>query len=263
MKSARSVSSFLSQRFLLPGSPLRWLNLVRGGNPQKPSILCLHGGTGNWTNYRPLLSYLKNDFFFLLPELRGHGLSPWFGPCTLDDLYADVELVASTLPRPFPLVAHSFGGYFAVRLAATRPEWVSHLMLMNTASHIPSGLAMKAVYLAAPMTELLASPEGVLSTGSAITRFLIEQLVPQWDCEPYYDAIQCPALVVLGGLDPLVPLALGQASASRLTGARVKVLPVGFHISMWEQPGRLATWFRELIASHPAEPRPPASTSTS
>jgi pimeloyl-ACP methyl ester carboxylesterase len=161
-------------------------------------------------------------------------------------MYSDIEQVASTLPRPFHLTAHSFGGYFAVRLAATRPDWVDSLMLMNTASHIPAGLAMRVVGLASPLTELLSSPEGLLSTGGDITRFLIEQLVPEWDCEPYYPKIDCPTLVVLGGLDPLVPLALGKQSAGRIAGATTKVLPVGFHIAMWEQPRRLAEWFREL-----------------
>lgn len=173
-------------------------------------------------------------------------------------MYADIELVAASLPQPFHLAAHSFGGYFAVRLAATRPEWVRSLLLMNTASHIPSGLAMRVVGLASPLTEFLSSPEGLLSTGGDTTRFLIEQLVPEWDCEPYYAQICCPTLVVLGGLDPLVPLALGKESAGRIQGAVTKVLPVGFHIAMWEQPRRLAEWFRELSGVRRAGTSQPA-----
>lgn len=238
-------SSFQSARFLLPGSPLRWLNLVTGGPADKPPLLCLHGGTGNWSNFRPLLAHLQSDFRCFLPELRGHGLSPWSGPCNLDELYADVEEVAATLPHPFTLAAHSFGGYFAVRLAAEHPDWVSALMLMNTASHIPAGLAMRVVGLASPLSEFLSSPEGLLSTGGDTTRYLIEQLVPEWDCTPFYARIVCPALVVLGGLDPLVPVALGRESARQIS-ADTRVLPVGFHIAMWEQPRRLAEWLREL-----------------
>lgn len=233
------------------GRPHGWLHAVRPHRIGAPTMLVLHGASGNWTNYRPLIRYFRHTHAIHSLDLRGHGRSGWPGDSTLDDFFQDVEAYAATLPRPFELVAHSFGGYLGVRLAAEHPDWVSRLTLLNTGWSIPQGLPYRLMRWLTPYAGLLARPEGIISTGSAITAYLMDHILPDWDCRPYYPRVMCPTMTVLGGLDPMIPLSVGRESAA-LLGSRLHVLPVGFHVSMWEQPGRIAGWMRRFSADHPA-----------
>lgn len=64
------------------------------------------------------------------PDLLGHGRSPWRAPWTID---ANVAALAEVLTEPVVVVGHSFGGAIALHLAATRPELVKGLVLLDPA----------------------------------------------------------------------------------------------------------------------------------
>jgi len=251
---------FFHRRHALPPGSAQWLHAVSGGLAQGPTMLCLHGATGNWTNYRPLMKHFA-DYRIEAPEMRGHGRTPWAGPCSLDELYYDLEHFAERLPKPMLTLAHSFGGYFGLRLAATHPDWVSHLVLFNTAHTIPRGLPFKSLRWTTPLCNRIASPEGLIATNSLVTEYLMDVLLPHWDCRPLYPRLQCPVLVVAGGLDPLIPINLALASADLMPVSRVRVLPVGGHVAMWERPALLNHWIRDfLTAFPPGAPGRPTST---
>lgn len=231
------------ERFELPQG---WMHYAQVGHQGRP-LVCLHGGTGNWTNYRPLIRHLAGDHQIWAPEIRGHGRTPWQEGTTLESIYDDLIRFLATLPRPFVLLSHSFGGYFGVRLAAEHPDWVSHLVVMNSARVIPRSLPFRVLRWITPLCGLLARPEGVISTGSRVTRLLIDEVIPGWDLQPYYPRVRCPSMVILGRLDPLIPLALGRQSAGQLGARRLEVLPWGMHVAMWERPGTIHRWLREFL----------------
>lgn len=64
------------------------------------------------------------------PDLLGHGRSPWRAPWTID---ANAAALAAVLTEPVVVVGHSFGGAIALHLAATRPELVTGLVLLDPA----------------------------------------------------------------------------------------------------------------------------------
>lgn len=64
------------------------------------------------------------------PDLLGHGRSPWRAPWTID---ANAAALAAALAEPVVVVGHSFGGAIALHLAATRPELVAGLVLLDPA----------------------------------------------------------------------------------------------------------------------------------
>ena len=235
------------QRFALQPEDEGWLHSVLTGNPSGHSLVCLHGATGNWSNYRPLLKHLASDHRIACADLPGHGRSPWTHNYTLEELYQQLLQFVAAQPKPIRLVAHSFGGYFGVRMVAEHPDWFSHLVLFNSAGHIPRGLPYRICQLFVPYADRVAHPEGMLASNGRVTSYLMGQVLQDWDLDRYYPQIQCPALVVLGKLDPLIPWQLGQQCAQRMSQARCQILPWGMHICMWEQPTQLNRWMRQLF----------------
>jgi len=238
--------NFIHRRFAL--SSQAWLHTVEGGQPQAHSLVCLHGATGNWSNYRPLLRWFSHDHRIACADLPGHGRSPWTHNHSLDELYQQLLQFVAAQPKPIRLVAHSFGGYFGVRMAAEHPDWFSHLVIFNSASHIPRGLPFRVCSYFTPFCDWIAHPEGVLASGSAVTAYLMREVLQDWDLRPFYGRVRCPVLVVLGRLDPLIPWKLGQWSAAQMERSRCQILPLGMHICMWERPRQLQTWMRQLFA---------------
>ncbi|MEU0495709.1 alpha/beta hydrolase [Mycobacterium sp. NPDC006124] len=109
------------------------LSVRRFGPRTPPRILALHGLTGHGQRWESLAVRL-GEYSILAPDLLGHGWSSWAAPWTID---ANVAALANLLRReadaPVWVVAHSFGGAVALRLAATSPELVAGLILLDPA----------------------------------------------------------------------------------------------------------------------------------
>ena len=223
-----------------------FLNVVEAG--QGEPVLLIHGGAGSWANFTHQVRDLSRTYRVLAPDLRGHGASPWPGPSDIDDFYGDLTALigALDLPTAFNLVGHSFGGYLSARLAAEFPERVLSLALLNTAGHLPKGLAFRFLETFSGGADLVHHYyPWLVSTGSDVATCLMRRTLKQWDCWDLYPRIQAPTLVVLGGLDPLIPLRQGREMARRIPQARLKVLPAGGHVCMAEKPGLVSRWLRQ------------------
>ncbi|GGD34780.1 alpha/beta fold hydrolase [Aureimonas glaciei] len=83
--------------------------------------------------WRPWLYAFSASHRFVRYDPRGCGLSDRFvSDLSLDAWQADLEAVAATIPEPrFVLMGLSQGGALAVRFAASCPERVTHLVLIN------------------------------------------------------------------------------------------------------------------------------------
>lgn len=234
-------------RFALPHDPGRHLHAVSAGQPSGPVLLCLHGATGNWSNYRQVMARFAHHYRLEAVDMPGHGRSPWPRDPTLEDLYQDMQSYVATLPKPIVVLAHSFGGYFGVRLAAEHPDWFSHMVLLNTAHTIPRGLAFHFLRWFSPWSGLLARPEGIISSGGLVTRHLVDHVLPHWECNPYYPSIRCPVLGIAGRLDPLIPHRLARSSLHSLGKHQFRSLPLGMHVAMWERPALLHRWISRFV----------------
>jgi long-chain acyl-CoA synthetase len=236
-----------SHTFDLRGSREHWLHVAEMGHSHRQTVVLVHGAAGNWRNFLPQMKFLSQNFRVVAVDLRGHGRSPWPNPASrIDDFYADLEEFLDWLPERFSLVAHSFGGYLCTRLAASHPERIQHLALLNTAKHIPRGLTYRMLEVMTPGADLLSAPEGFIAANAEVCKHLLSEVLQHWDCSPFYARIQCPKLTVLGALDPLIPLDLGIESAQRL-GGPIYTLPLGAHVCMWEAPAQVNAWLLELL----------------
>jgi lipase len=114
------------------------LHVHRYGPPGPVRVLAVHGLTGHGRRWEHLAATRLPDVTVLAPDLIGHGRSSWAAPWTIE---ANVAALA-TLVRdgqsadsgePVVVVSHSFGGAIALRLAATHPELVAALVLLDPA----------------------------------------------------------------------------------------------------------------------------------
>ncbi|MDX6308012.1 MAG: hypothetical protein QOI06_1058 [Nocardioidaceae bacterium] len=97
-----------------------------------PSVLALHGITSTHMAWPEVANRLP-DVTLLAPDLRGRGRSAHLGgPYGFATHVADlVALLDSAGCERVVVVGHSMGGFVAVALAATHPDRVSRLVLVD------------------------------------------------------------------------------------------------------------------------------------
>lgn len=103
------------------------------------AVMLLHGFLGSARNLRTLAQrwqQLQPENRFVLPDLRGHGVSPPLpagGNVTLAALAADVLATArqQELTPPYRLVGHSLGGRVALAAARIAPESIAEIALLD------------------------------------------------------------------------------------------------------------------------------------
>lgn len=115
-------------------SPRGELAALRGGRPDGPRLLCLHGWLDNAASFVPLAAGLE-DFDLVALDLPGHGASAHRAPGH-DYAFADwIHDVLDALDAlgwdRADLLGHSMGGAIAGTVAAAAPERVRRLALIE------------------------------------------------------------------------------------------------------------------------------------
>ena len=250
-----------------------------------PPLLLLHGLGGaasNWSELAPLLARRSR---LLVPDLPGHGgSSPLPSAPTLNP-FADVVATVAEHEGMLPaaVVGHSLGGLVALRLALRRPGSVEALVLAAAAgissatrtqeTWITLLVLARPARLVAPYRRVIArvpwlryavfwpwevadppalSPravEGFLA-GSALHTDIGDAGRALVHDDPRTDLhrVRCPALVVWGARDRLVPLTDGIEYARRLR-APLRVVPDCGHLLIGERPDACAEAIESFLAA--------------
>jgi triacylglycerol esterase/lipase EstA (alpha/beta hydrolase family) len=106
------------------------------GNPDGIPLVLIHGANSSLHVWEGWARALKHEARLILVDLPGHGLTgAWPRGDYTVEAYADfIEMLVDTLNLDrFVLVGHSLGGGVAWTFAATRPDRVSQLILVNSA----------------------------------------------------------------------------------------------------------------------------------
>jgi lipase len=130
------------------------LNVCRFGPQRPPQILAIHGLTGHGQRWQTLADQHLPEYAILAPDLLGHGRSSWAAPWTIDANVAALgHLLDTDAKGPVWVVGHSFGGAVALNLAATRPDLVAGLVLLDPA------VALDGAWMLEIADAMLSSPD--------------------------------------------------------------------------------------------------------
>ena len=128
---------FEQRRFALAGSEI----FARtGGNATKPALLLVHGFPQTHAIWHRVARALMNDYFIVMPDLRGYGDSshapglPDHGNYSKRAMGQDlVEVMQALSIDEFYLCGHDRGGRVAHRLATDHPARVKKLCVIDIA----------------------------------------------------------------------------------------------------------------------------------
>jgi pimeloyl-ACP methyl ester carboxylesterase len=253
-------------------------------------IVLIHGSMGSLHMWEGWVRELGDTARLVTVDLPGHGLTGvWPREEYTIDAYADfIEVLVDTLDLDrFVLVGHSMGGAVAWTFAATRPDRVSQLVLVDAAGYprvveapLPTRLARMPVIgdigiyfkperlVRRSLTEVYAdpamvTPERVTRTaelqrfpGNREATVLRARTQPPLDPTPL-KRLTVPTLILWGAKDRWVPLVDARRFQGDIKGARLVVFDDLGHNPMEEDPAATAAAMAAFL--QPIPPRPPPS----
>jgi proline iminopeptidase len=113
----------------------RSLHLQTFGNPENPVVFVLHGGPGSDFRLLLPLKALADQFYVVMWDSRGAGLSERVTKeeLTIDSFDEELSKVKEAIApyEKVTMIGHSFGGNVMTRYAARHPEDVDRLILIE------------------------------------------------------------------------------------------------------------------------------------
>ena len=216
---------------------------TRAGNG--PSLVLLHGlgGSSDW--WRHNIDVLAERYQVSAVDLVGFGRNRFFLrrsklPLKFDDIAALLgRWIESSFSGPVHLAGNSLGGQIAIHLAASRPDLVRSLILIDSTG-IPFEIAPGAHIenIAMPhgwRSFLLVLARDLFRAGPTALAVAFARLLRD-DARPLMRKLTLPVLLVWGEHDPLVPLTYAEQMREEMPHAKLRVIPRAGHVPMWENP---------------------------
>lgn len=121
----------VEHRFAAPAGEICWFEWGRAG--ARRTLLLLHATGFHARCWDGVVAALPDDMHIIAPDLRGHGRS--YRPATLEDwsaTAADIVALVTSLPvKSLIAIGHSMGAVIATQLAASLPDRVARLLLVD------------------------------------------------------------------------------------------------------------------------------------
>ncbi|HYD06667.1 MAG TPA: alpha/beta hydrolase, partial [Reyranella sp.] len=262
------------------------------GKPDAMPLLLIHGSLGSLHMWEGWVGELKDRYRLISVDLPGHGLtgaSPR-GDYSIEAYTDFVEVLADTLHLDrFAIAGHSMGGAVAWSFAATRPERVSHLILVDASAYPRDGEAPLSTRLARmrplgdiaiyfkPERWVRRSLEGLYADPAMVTpqrvrRYAELQRFPgnrqatlqrarhQEPLDPTpLKRLDVPTLILWGAQDRWIPIADAFRLQNHVKGAKLAIFEKPGHNPMEEDPRATAAAVAEFLPTDPPPPLlPPA-----
>lgn len=206
----------------------------------KPLIL-IHGLSGSSRWWDRNVAYLAGRYNVHVIDLNGFGQSNR-SRFTLSET---AEVVTRWMDRrgidKASVMGHSMGGYVTVDLAATFPDRVDRIVLVDAlAMPIGRSLFGNAAGLLGWLryTALDFLPVVAMDAYRAgpLTLFTATRQVLSADIRHKLEHVKAPSLIIWGENDTVLPLSLGKLLHEYLPHAEFEVIPNAGHNPMWDRP---------------------------
>lgn len=236
----------------LNGVPMHYYCAGRHGTP----LVLIHGIGNSAEIWTALLPLLRRDFLVYAPDLPGFGQTP-VAPEGVNIrahvLYLKRFLDALGYPRAI-LLGNSLGGWIAAQFAATYPERVQHLYLLNSA-----GLRHEQLQSPYAADRLAAqySMDRILGYHIPLPAFILDAVIRVSRMPAYHDFIygydpreeldnilthvKTPTTIIWGKRDGLFPLACAYDFHRGITHSRLILLEATGHMPQVQSASKVAT----------------------
>lgn len=252
----------------------------KSGN-QSEAIVMLHGAASNKTSWLRFAQQLKSDLPLTIPDLPGHGKS--VSDIKLDySIQSQVarfkELLAALGIKRAHLIGSSMGGAIAIQVAATSPELVASLVLIDSAgAEVTPGWLRQHVEATGinPMLEVRDASDyrammrigmeappyipGIMVSAlarefverSVLNRKIAADIAQDFDQTGYLSKITAPSLIIWGAMDKVLHLDNAEFLHQGIAKSRKIVMEKVGHVPMVEAPKEVAVscseFFRDLV----------------
>lgn len=229
------------------------------GPADAPVVMFANSLGTDFRMWDAVVERLRGRYRLLRYDMRGHGLtSVPAGPYTIAGLAADcVTLMDGLGLDRVHFCGLSIGGMVGQQLAGSHGDRLHSVVLCDTTMRMPepSMWTERAAQVRADGLEPLVdgamerwfTPAFMGSTTVAGVRNMFLrtpregyagccEAIGSMDLAPQVDAIDMPALVVVGEDDPGTPVSAAEAIAERIPGARLEIIPSAAHLPCVEQP---------------------------
>ncbi|MBL4869723.1 MAG: alpha/beta hydrolase [Robiginitomaculum sp.] len=263
-----------------------WYQIVDGlnirykieGDNAKPSLVLLHGFTSSVESWDGLVAELEGNYQIIRLDLPGHGLT---GPdpkhrYAHEDFVNAVHGLVKELNINNPtLIGNSMGGNTAWRYAATYPNEIANLILIDASGFPLNGLsetplplspALETYFLkptkfavnyglknqyakvakipddrADKILEMMKSP----GNGDAFVRIFKTFTLP--DPTHELSKITAPTLLIWGEKDAVIPVSHAKLFGEAITNSEVEIIENSGHISHEENPVQTAAIINKFL----------------
>lgn len=226
----------------------------RGVEPDRPTLVLIHGSGGSRLSWRLQLPALDADINVVALELPGHGQTPGPFLTSVADCAAWVAQVLSAwkLPLAPVLAGHSLGGAVAIEAGLTRPELLSGLTLVGTGAHLPVNpalidgltqnfqgtlpLIMKWAFAKTVDPKLVEDAVKLMSQLDPALLINDFKACDRFDRRADLGRLKLPVLIVCGRQEKMTPPALSEELHAHIKGSRLEFIDNAGHEVMEEQP---------------------------
>jgi pimeloyl-ACP methyl ester carboxylesterase len=257
-------------------------------------IILIHGSMGSLQDWEGWVAALKDRARLISVDLPGHGLTgAWPRDEYTIDAYADfIEVLADALNLDrFAIAGHSMGGAVAWTFSATRPDRVSHLILVDSAGFPGSGPAPLPLRLARlpllgdlgiwfkpeimvrrALLDAYADPAmvtpGRVRRYAELQRFpgnrhatLVRARTQEALDTTVLKRLDVPTLIIWGARDRWVPPADAFRFQQTIRASRLAIFEKLGHYAMEEDPRATAAAVDAFLPATLAKPAPPPADS--
>jgi pimeloyl-ACP methyl ester carboxylesterase len=244
------------------------IRLLRGGRPEAPPLVFLHGAGGH-TGWMAFLDELSRDFAVYAPEHPGFGRSddpPWLDEVA-DLAYFYLDFFESLALDRVHLVGTSLGGWIAAELAVRNQTRLASLTLVGAVGVLAEGEPIDDIFrmsVEENLRRFYADPERaarrltdmakvdmelVAKNRQTVTRLAYRLRFHNPHLAKWLHRITVPTLLLYGDKDGLVPPRFGEAYQAAIPDSQLVVLENAGHAPFDEQRAAFLAAFRGFTDS--------------